>query len=402
MCYLKLGTPSLNVLDYFAPYDEKGNSDSDLDQGGAGVVSIPGTNRIFGGATKYGSVFLLDSTHLGGYQQGPGGTDLVVQRFNNICSDDNVGQNPIAWNAGTYKYVYLWPQGASLLEYRYDPTTGMFDAVNSNGSYKEATNETAGGALAVTASGTSGGVLWSVGNDHVFRAFDAADISLPELWDSNIDASRDSLPSVGHFQFPMIVNGRAYVPTGNASIAVYGLLPTGTTTDLTPTADAYIEAGSSADTNFGSSTQLQVERVTGDSSSSSNRAIYLKFDLTNVTKPPTQATLTLTVNSASSPAGKTERVSVYAVSSTTWTESGLTWNNAPGLNRTNFTSTGALVTTQSISTSATTATIDLTSLVSDHLGQVITLQLLDLSNQSIDLIFDSKESTNGPQLILNN
>src|SRR5579862_4818602 len=59
MCYLKLGTPNLNVLDYFAAYDEKGNSDADLDTGGAGIVGIPGTDRLFGGGTKFGSVFLL-------------------------------------------------------------------------------------------------------------------------------------------------------------------------------------------------------------------------------------------------------------------------------------------------------------------------------------------------------
>ncbi|MDQ2800066.1 MAG: malectin, partial [Armatimonadota bacterium] len=65
----------------------------------------------------------------------------------------------------------------------------------------------------------------AVGNDKVVRAFDATDVTKTPLWTSAQNSARDGLPSVGHFQFPTAVNGKVYVPTGSASIAVYGLLP---------------------------------------------------------------------------------------------------------------------------------------------------------------------------------
>ncbi len=78
MCVLKLRASDLSVADWFAPYDKQTQSDQDLDLGNVGVVEIPGTNRLFTGATKFGSAFLLDSTHLGGFT--PSGPDNVLDR----------------------------------------------------------------------------------------------------------------------------------------------------------------------------------------------------------------------------------------------------------------------------------------------------------------------------------
>ncbi len=223
MCYLKLSTPNLTVLDWFAPYDEKPQSDADLDQGNSGLVGIPGTNHFFAGATKFGSVFLLDSTNLGGFT--PNGPDKVVQRLNGISNNDNVGQNSIGWDAGTVKYMYLWPSGYQAQQFRYDTTQNQ---LNPAGIWKQTGAASSGGSLAITANGNINGILWAAGNNGVFHAFDATDLSKPELWNSSQNSARDALGSVGHFQFPTVVNGKAYVPTGSATIAVYGLLPSGT------------------------------------------------------------------------------------------------------------------------------------------------------------------------------
>ena len=220
MCYMKLGTPNLNVLDWFAPHDEQSLSNSDLDLGNSGLVGIPGTTRLFGGATKFGSVFLLDSTNMGGFT--PNGPDKVVQRLDNISNDDNVGQNPIAWDAGTTKYVYLWPNGYNLQQFKYDT---MLNELNPAGIWKEAT-VTNGGSLAISANGSTNGILWAVGNDGVVHAFDATDLSKTELWNSSQNSTRDKLGSVGHFQFLTVVNGKLYVPSGSKSIVVYGLQST--------------------------------------------------------------------------------------------------------------------------------------------------------------------------------
>ena len=211
MCVLKLSTPRLKVVDWFAPYDEAANSNADLDFGNAGVLGVPGTDRLFTGGTKFGSVFLLDSTNLGHFTAS--GPDKVIQRFDKLMSDGNVGQTPVCWNASSEEYVYLWPQGAGLMQFQYSPTQGKF---NPAGIYKQNSSMHVGGSLAVTASGSSNGILWAVGNNNMVYALNATDVSKAPLWSA-------ALPSVGHFQFPTVVNGKAYVPTGSATILVYGL-----------------------------------------------------------------------------------------------------------------------------------------------------------------------------------
>jgi hypothetical protein len=218
MCILRLSTPNLKVVDWFAPFDEAGQSAADLDTGSCGPVGIPGTNRLFVGGTKYAGAFLLDSTNLGHFTQiAP---DKALQRLD--VGSGSVGQNPISWDSGTMKYVYLWPPDVNAQQYRYDPGVGK---LNPDGIYKQASDSNGGGSLAVTSNGIANGILWAVGLNGVVYAYDANDISKPAFWTSNQNANRDALPFAGKWQFPTIVNGKAYIPTGTASIAVYGLLP---------------------------------------------------------------------------------------------------------------------------------------------------------------------------------
>ena len=219
MCYLKLG-PMLNVLDYFAPHDELTLSNEDLDLGNSGVVGIPGTTALFGGGTKFGSAFLLNSGNLGKFT--PNGPDNVLDRVDGVSTNNRVGQNPVSWDSGSYKYVYLWPNGQSLEQFRYDLSVSSF---NPSGIFTTATGSiTNGGSLAVSSSGTANAILWAVGSEGTVRAYDATNVANAELWDSAQNASRDGLGSPGHFQFPTVVNGKVYVPAGGSTIAVYGLL----------------------------------------------------------------------------------------------------------------------------------------------------------------------------------
>ena len=218
MCYMKLG-PMLNVLDYFAPHDEQTLSNQDLDLGNSGLVGIPGTTALFGGGTKFGSAFLLDSTNLGKFTAN--GPDKVLDRIDGVSGNDQVGQNPISWDSGSYKYVYLWPSGKTLEQFRYDPSVSN---LNPKGIFTTGGTATNGGSLAVSSNGTSNAILWAVGDEGTVRAYDATNVANPELWDSAQNSSRDGIGHTGHFQFPTVVNGKVYVPTGGSTIAVYGLL----------------------------------------------------------------------------------------------------------------------------------------------------------------------------------
>jgi len=190
------------------------------------VVGIPGTNRIFGGGTKFGAGFLLDTSKLGGFTAN--GPDKVVLRLNGLTGNDSVGQNPIAWDASSStKYVYLWANGSNLEQFRYVPGAGVPDTTGTfspAGIFKQTSGLTAGGSLAISSSGGTNGILWAVGNDRTVQAFDATDVTKSVLWTSDQNVSRDSLGSVGHFQFPTVVNGKVFVPTNAHTIVVYGLL----------------------------------------------------------------------------------------------------------------------------------------------------------------------------------
>ena len=397
MSYLKLRASDLSIIDSFTPFDNWLQSEYDYDLGNAGVTLIPGTKFLFGGTTKFGTGFLMDSTHLGGFTLN--GPDNVVLRLDGLAGSDNVGQNPICWDASAQKYVYVWTAGSDIQQFALDPKIGTFtDTGDPTHIFKQTTGLTAGGALAVSANGSTNGILWAVGSDFVLRAFDATDVSKTPFWTSNQNSARDTLGSNGHFNFPTIVNGKVYVPTDISNIVVYGLLPL---VHLAPVADAVVRGGQYTDTNYGIDTLLICKRLTSDATSPYNRADYLKFDLTGVKNVPSQALLTMTVNPASRPAHGFETIQLYSVADTSWTESGLTWNNAPGLSGADFFSTGTLLSVLSVPMAIGTVSFDITPFVQAHLGNVVTLQLMDASATSNYLAFDSREAVSGqPQLTL--
>jgi hypothetical protein len=96
------------------------------------------------------------------------------------------------------------------------------------------------------------------------------------------------------------------------------------------TDDAYV-ASNSADGNFGGATQLRIRSVAPTYRS------YLKFTVSGLAGTVTSATLRLRVYDGGDQGG-----SVYGVSNS-WTESGLTWNNAPPLSGSPLDSLGAVM-----------------------------------------------------------
>ena len=224
MCVLKLRSADLSVADWFAPHDELAQSNQDLDTANVGVTLIPGTDRLFTGATKFGSAFLLESANLGGFTRN--GPDNVLDRIDSVCGNDNVGQNAVAWDTGGYKYVYLWPSNKPVRQFRYDPAVGNF---SPSGIFQAGTDSAnVGGSLAISSNGGVNGILWTLSFDGVVRAYNAQNVSQAPLWTSEQNSSRDALGSQGHFEWPTVANGKVYVPNAEAGIAVYGLLPSTT------------------------------------------------------------------------------------------------------------------------------------------------------------------------------
>ena len=94
---------------------------------------------------------------------------------------------------------------------------------------------------------------------------------------------------------------------------------------LTPTNDAYVQDSTSANTNFGSSTSLLSKKTTG----TSNRNIYVTYDTSGVPGTVSNAYLQFTGGIESGGTDTNVAVNVYGVSTTSWSEGTITWNNAP-------------------------------------------------------------------------
>jgi len=95
------------------------------------------------------------------------------------------------------------------------------------------------------------------------------------------------------------------------------------TTSVAPVADAYVRSGTYANTNFGSDPSIVTKAGTGDG----YREGYLRFNLASLTGNVTDARIRLYVKSKE--ANNTR--SAYAVSSDTWSETGITYNTKPAI-----------------------------------------------------------------------
>jgi hypothetical protein len=219
MCFLKLRTGSLEVLDWFAESKARKDSDADNDLGNCGPLLIPGTAVLFAGAAKYGRSHLVDAAKMGHFVEE---RDACLQTIDTPCPPFPNGQNAVAWRAGDAgTFIYLWNPAQPVAQYRYDPQQRTL--VGGAPFKVGAATKGGGGGLAVTADGTAGGILWCLGTDGVVHALDATDVG-KELWNSGQDAARDALGKAGKWQFPTVAGGKAYIPTGDGKLVVYGLL----------------------------------------------------------------------------------------------------------------------------------------------------------------------------------
>jgi endoglucanase len=162
-----------------------------------------------------------------------------------------------------------------------------------------------------------------------------------------------------------------------------------TPTTLRSTADTYVRDGGSAGLNFGSLGTLELKKdATGY-----NREIWLKFDLSSVSSIGTgKLRLYGKIDSAT----QSPLVSVYSSAGTSWTETGLTFNNRPAAGTT------ALASTTVSTSTAKYYEWDVTSYLKAEKALGHNLVTLVLRSQTIttpQLLFNSDEAAlNPPQL----
>ena len=154
-------------------------------------------------------------------------------------------------------------------------------------------------------------------------------------------------------------------------------------------ADTYVRDGSYASTNYGTQTALCVKK---NATTGFNRWTYLKFDISKFSTVNTaKLSLTACLNAAGSIG-----TDIYSESNTSWTETGLTWNNRPGVG----TRLGSVIVN---GTTAALYSVDVSSYVAAQRAAGKTTVSFVLTNPTatdpISTIY-SRETANKPSLIM--
>jgi hypothetical protein len=167
----------------------------------------------------------------------------------------------------------------------------------------------------------------------------------------------------------------------------------GTTTTLNPVADSYVKSGANANANFGTQTALQVKNAISGQPDNSRRA-YLKFDISGVGTTISSAKLRLF---GASVVGNTSD-GAFGITNTTWTETGITWNNAPAL-------PGSPLVSTTIATTSKYYEWDVTSFVAGQKSGGATQISLAVAMATVisgtqDSFNARENTTNKPQLVV--
>ena len=224
---------SLRLVDWFTPDDWSYLDANDLDLSSSGPLLIPGTSLLAGGG-KAGELYVLDTAGLGKYNAN---NSQIVQDEGITSNGGEMRGGPVYWQrsaANGGPVLYNWSSSDSIKAYAFNGTRfGANPSAQGSGS-----QNWPGGILALSANGDQpgSGVLWATvaasgdaeNNPPVpgtLHAFDAVNVS-NELWNSTMNASRDSFGRFAKFVPPLVANGKVYVATWSNQVAVYGLLLT--------------------------------------------------------------------------------------------------------------------------------------------------------------------------------
>ncbi|MEO6830512.1 MAG: hypothetical protein ABI164_11940, partial [Acidobacteriaceae bacterium] len=224
------------VLDWFVPFNRDCIDFADLEMGSGGFALLPaevGGGRNLGVAlTKEGRLYLLDRANLGHFNAT---TDQVVQQFmvgDDTCdaSSTEADAEGTDWNRlygnASYWNGNLYMAASNAPVHQYSINNG---AINSQPvAVSPSATGVRGGNTVVSSNGTNNGIVWEYEKTSnglaILHALNATNIS-NELWNSQMNASRDGLVTGGEgFQVPVVIDGKVIVTSGD-NVAVYSLLP---------------------------------------------------------------------------------------------------------------------------------------------------------------------------------
>jgi fibronectin type 3 domain-containing protein len=214
-----------SVVDYFTPHDQATMESTNIELGSAGpVLLIDQTTgpypHVLVTAAKNGVIYVVNRDNLGHYN--PNNDNQIIQSLNVLPhSDDEHGNysSPAYFNG----YIYFGAVSDVIRAFQF--TNGQMSANPTSQSTVSYPNR--GSSFAISANGTTNGVLWAMQDNSpgngVLYAYDAGNLA-NELYDSSQAGSRDALDVANKFNIPLVANGKVFIVSQTQLIA-YGLLP---------------------------------------------------------------------------------------------------------------------------------------------------------------------------------
>ena len=223
-------SPTGTLLDWFTPFNWSFLNATDEDLGIQSAMLIPNTNLVVGGG-KEGVMYVVDRNNMGHFRSGNNGQ--ILQSFQ-ASSAGRMNGSPVYWNSPTYgPAIYIWAAGDPLKVFRL--VGGLFQTPAGAQRTALAPGGMPGGMLSLSANGSAAGtgILWAAlsrGGDAnhtpqpgILRAYDASNVTR-ELWNSQQNATRDTLGNFSKFSPPTVANGKVFVPSLSNKLVVYGLI----------------------------------------------------------------------------------------------------------------------------------------------------------------------------------
>ncbi|HTV78400.1 MAG TPA: fibronectin type III domain-containing protein, partial [Steroidobacteraceae bacterium] len=287
-----VASSGISVQSFFAPSDYVSLNQGDLDLGVSGPLLIPGTSMLLNGS-KTGDLYLLNTGSLGG--EVPGNTQ-IPQTF--TAAAGHIHGSPVYFPYSTSgPLIYVWSESDTLKAFPFNGSKlGTTPVTTSSFS---APPGMPGGVMSISSNGSQSGtgVVWAsipLNADAenavvsgVLRAFDASNLS-SELYDTQQNATRDSIGLYAKYSPPTVANGRVYMSTFSNKVRVYGLLgsqtaaPKGTLsgTSSTTTATVNLTAAGASDWAHWPG---YVHKATGNAQISDLESLYPPYAMTTYT-----------------------------------------------------------------------------------------------------------------------
>ena len=219
--FMKVSTNggTLAAADYFEPFNTVSESNGDIDLGSGGALLLPDLKDATGtvwhlavGAGKDQKIYVVNRDAMGKFNA----------QDNSALYQEIDGAIGGVWSMPAYFNNTVYYGAVSDTIKAFPITNAKLAATPSFHSAN--TFQYPGTTPAVSANGTTNGIVWAVENSSpaVLHAYDATNLS--ELYNSNqAAAGRDHFGNGNKFITPLIVNGKVFVGTPNG-VAVFGLL----------------------------------------------------------------------------------------------------------------------------------------------------------------------------------